>query len=142
MITYFDTSALVKKYCREEGSDTVVKLWRNSTDVATSSVAYAEAVAAFNRKKRTGDVTLEQLNGVINEFQEDWSSFVRVVVSEELNPIIDRLLKTHSLRGFDAIHLASAIFLHENLETEISFISADAELNAACEAERIRVVEP
>jgi hypothetical protein len=42
-----------------------------------------------------------------------WESFVRVEVNEELNGYIDRVVDRYPLRGFDAIHLASALTIRE-----------------------------
>ena len=42
MICYLDSSALVKLYVEEEGSDLVMRNVREADLVATSKVAYAE----------------------------------------------------------------------------------------------------
>ena len=47
MILYLDTSALVKRYVEEEGTELVDKLWESAEAVTTSVVAFAEALAAF-----------------------------------------------------------------------------------------------
>jgi predicted nucleic acid-binding protein len=41
MTIYFDTSALVKKYNLEEGSENVINQWNQSEKVFTSVVTYA-----------------------------------------------------------------------------------------------------
>lgn len=52
MILYLDTSALVKKYFKEPGSIEVIAKWKQATEIATSSVAYAELTASVYRKQR------------------------------------------------------------------------------------------
>jgi len=47
MILYLDTSALVKKYFKETGSDEVISKWQEATGIITSSVAYAESLASI-----------------------------------------------------------------------------------------------
>ena len=47
---YLDTSALVKLYVEEEGRETVFEAVEGADRVATSTVAYAESRAAFDRK--------------------------------------------------------------------------------------------
>lgn len=54
MICYLDTSALVKLYVHEQGSETVRKLVDAASVVATSKVAYPEARAALARGFREG----------------------------------------------------------------------------------------
>ena len=52
MILYLDTSALVKLYVEEEGSDEVKKACEQAQVVVTSRLAYAEARSAFARAWR------------------------------------------------------------------------------------------
>ena len=52
LILYLDTSALVKLYAEEEGTETVELAVDEAEAVATSVVAYAEARAALARKLR------------------------------------------------------------------------------------------
>jgi predicted nucleic acid-binding protein len=54
----------------------------------------------------TGRVTSQQ-------FAEDWPDFVRVPVTEALVERADRLAREYSLRGYDAIQLASALTWQE-----------------------------
>ncbi len=56
MISYFDTSALIKKYVKEKGTDEVIKRWNGSKMLVISSVAYAEFFSAMNRKMRGRDI--------------------------------------------------------------------------------------
>lgn len=51
MILYLDTSAIVKKYFKEQGSMEVIRLWKKTNSIVTSTVAYAETLAAIHRKK-------------------------------------------------------------------------------------------
>jgi len=48
MILYLDTSALVKKYFKEQGSTEVIRLWKKTSSIVTSTVAYAETLAAIH----------------------------------------------------------------------------------------------
>jgi predicted nucleic acid-binding protein len=76
MILYLDTSALVKRYFREPHTDTVIKKWRQASEIVTSSVAYTEALAAFCRKQRESDFnnTLSRQSGLNGnrEFEIDF----------------------------------------------------------------------
>ena len=48
------------------------------------------------------------------------------------------LIRRHPLRGFDAIHLASALSLRAALGEEITFAAADERLLRAARAEHLR----
>ena len=109
MILYLDTSALVKKYFKEKNSSELIKAWRSSFGIATSAVAYAELLAAVYRKASETRVRKTHIESVVRQFQEDWSSFIIVEVDNRLNETIYKVIANHGLRGFDAIHLASAL---------------------------------
>ena len=51
-----------------------------------------------------------------------------------------RLADAYALRGFDAIHLASAVTLRQRLDRGVGFASWDAELDAAAARERFEVL--
>jgi len=132
MILYLDTSALVKKYFKEVGSNHVISLWKKSIAIVTSSVAYAETMASFYRKKREANIKEKLITKTINIFKKDWKSFVRIEANDDLNEKIDKLIDRYPLRGFDAIHLASALIINETVSEAFLFACFDKRLlNAA-----------
>ncbi|MDM8563422.1 hypothetical protein QUF54_08725 [Candidatus Marithioploca araucensis] len=48
----------------------------------------------------------------------------------------------HNLRGFDAVHLASALFLQEQLQQPLPFSTFDNRLRHAAIAENLQVLFP
>ena len=109
MILYLDTSALVKKYFKEKNTSEVISAWKSSLGIATSAVAYAELLAAVYRKTRETRIKKSAVTNVVKLFHEDWSSFIIVAVDNRLNETIHKIIADHGLRGFDALHLASAL---------------------------------
>ena len=138
MMLYLDTSAVVKRYFKEQHSEEIVQYWKDADEIATSSVAYAETLAAFYRKNREAAIGERIFRKVVSEFRRDWHSFVRVEVNDELNGFIDRVVGAHPIRGFDAIHLSSAIVLHERLPAQLLFACFDHRLSIAARAEGLR----
>lgn len=128
MISYLDTSAAVKLYVNEEGTQLVEKIVRDSSIVATSKVAYAEARAAFARAFREGIITKKIYNEVIVSFKQDWNNFFKLEVSNKIIELAGELTETHYLRGFDAIHLSSAITLSHLLKQKINVVCFDVRL--------------
>lgn len=60
-IVFFDTSALVKRYHREVGTDVVEAVFSDhSTTRMISDIGVIECYSAFARKVRTGDITEEE----------------------------------------------------------------------------------
>jgi len=138
MILYLDTSALVKKYFRETGSSKVILQWKKARAIATSSIAYAEAMASFYRKRREAYISADAFHVIIASFREDWRSLICVQVNDDLNDMIDKIISQHPLRGFDAIHLASALILHEAAPEDFLFGCFDQRLVQAAVAEDLK----
>jgi len=135
MILYLDTSALVKRYFREPYSDDILSRWKSATQIVTSFVAYAETMASIYRKKREADLADTLIRGIADSFHKDWESFIRVEVNDELNRYIDRVVAGYPLRGFDAIHLASAMVIYEKLPEHFVFACFDDRLASAAQSE-------
>ena len=128
MILYLDTSALIKKYFKETGSDEIISKWQEAEGIVTSSVAYAEALTSIYRKKRETKFGNDTLKIILDAFRRDWNSFIRVEVTDDLREWIDKMVSRYPLRGFDAIHLASALIVHDNLPEEFLFACYDKNL--------------
>lgn len=133
MILYLDTSALLKKYFKEPGSAEVIGRWKEAKAIVTSSVAYAETLASFYRKKREVTINAKTFGNILKSFRRDWSSFIRVEVSDDLNETIDKIVDDYPLRGFDAIHLASALIIDETVSENFLFACYDKRLILAAQ---------
>ncbi len=118
MICYFDTSALVKLYVEEPGSELVKACTRECYIVATSRVAYAEARAAFARAWREEMLGDQEYLEVVSNFKEEWPSFFTLNLSDSVLQRVDVLIDKYSLRGFDVLHLASTFVLSRQNEGE------------------------
>ena len=138
MILYLDTSALVKLYVEEVYSDQVIKQAGRAEISATSRIAYVETLAGIARKLRDGDMSRKEHEVLVGEFENDWSNFFVVEVTEEICRISGELLRNHLLRAFDAIHLASAVLLRRKIKEDVWFSSFDKRLNAAAQAEGLK----
>lgn len=137
MILYLDTGALVKKYAWESGSGTIIRLWQEAEGIAISKVGYAETVAAFYHKKREEELTGKLSRRILKNFQEDWKSFVRIDLSNEIEELIDQLVMKYPLRGLDAIHLASCLTIKKALKGNLTFVAADRRLIKAAQKEHL-----
>jgi predicted nucleic acid-binding protein len=140
MILYLDTSALVKRYFRESYSDEILARWKVAAQIVTSFVAYAETMASIYRKKREAGLDDLLIREIAGSFRRDWESFIRVEVNEELSESIDRVVEGYPLRGFDAIHLASALAIHKVFPDDFVFACFDDRLARAAESEGLQVI--
>ena len=140
MVLYLDTSALVKRYFRESYSDEIINRWKSAEQIVTSFVAYAETMASLQRKKREAGLDDALIQEITAAFRRDWESFIRVEVNDEIIGYIDRVVETYPLRGFDAIHLASALAIHETLSEDFVFACFDSRLASAAQSEGLQVM--
>ena len=136
MIVYLDTSSLVKLYVEEEGSADVAAILKNSRTAATSMIAYAEARAAFARRFREGSVTKRAYKSLLLSFEKDWINYLQVKVSQDLIRLAGDLAEKHALRGFDAIHLSSAVSLMK-ANVGVVFLCHDEKLQKASLREQL-----
>ncbi len=137
MILYCDTSALIKRYVEEEGTEKVDALWSDACAIATSVVAFAETFSAFRRKLREGLLSDEEYVGLEKKFREDYKQLILVPIKSELDAVIEDLIRRHPLKGFDAIHLASALVFKELQVSAPIFACFDNTLNKAAMKEGI-----
>jgi uncharacterized protein len=137
VIVYLDTSAVVKLYVEEHGTDIASSAVDRATRVATSRVTYAEARAAFARARREGVLTPSMLRAVVDRFDADWGSYDVVEVTEPLVRRAGALAEKRALRGFDSIQLASALEALRGVHGV--FLCWDDRLARAAKAERLRL---
>lgn len=139
MILYLDTSAWVKLYVREAGSKELRAHIAKADAIAASVVAYPEARAAFARLKSQGISTDAKHQQRLAQLNLDWENLLRI----ELVPAVVRaagdLAEVYGLRGFDSIHLASALWLKEKASTPLHFAVFDQRLRVAAERAGLKV---
>ena len=138
MIVYLDTSSLVKLYVEEDESSKVDALVRSSEFTATSLVAYAEARAAFARRFREKAFTPDEHDRIKEFFDKDWSCYLILSVTRNMIRLAGDLAEKHALRGFDSIHLASALTLRQELSSPIVFSCFDDKLQKASKRENLQ----
>lgn len=129
MIAYFDTSAFVPLLLKEPVTAFCRQVWGDSDAVVTSRLLYVEAAAALaqaRRSKRIGDgyhrAGLQQLDRL-------WPEFDVVEPDERVVRRAAELAHECGLRGYDAVHCASAEQLADG---DLVVVSGDRALLAAC----------
>ncbi len=135
MILYLDTSSLLKLYLREERTEAVKTLLDKADGVATSLIAYVETRSGLARARRGGRLGAGEHDASRRAFETDWATFAATDVTEPLVRLAGDLAEKHALRGFDAIHLASALTLQRELGEQITFSASDDRLMSAAQAE-------
>ncbi|MCY4133234.1 MAG: type II toxin-antitoxin system VapC family toxin [Nitrospira sp.] len=134
---YFDTSALIKLFILEKGSEDAQRLSHDHVPVATATIAYPEMYSGFNRRKREGYLSGQQYTRLTRRFEEHWTTYIRIELTREILAVAKILLERHPLRAYDAIHLASAISLQKGTQEPLQFAAADSRLLNASSAEQL-----
>jgi predicted nucleic acid-binding protein len=127
-MVYLDTSALVKNYVQEPHAEVVRQLVSGERLLATSTITRAEVAAAFSKAIRTGSLTRYAADRCLKVFHEDWKHYIRIRVTEAVVARADNLACTFRLRGYDAVHLASAMEWQERLGEAGVLATFDLEL--------------
>ena len=139
---YFDSSALVKRYVQEVGSDTVNSLLDGTAVAATSRLAYPEILSALTRRHNAADIETSSFERVKNQFKIDWEYFTVVEMRAEVLQYIDRIIDRYALRGADSIHLSTAVWLKQKVKQEVVFVASDLELLNGAKLEKLKVLNP
>lgn len=150
---YFDTSALVKYYIFETGTQWVKALiekknagqWANV--LSTSALTWAETISAFSKRHRSKDISPRLYTALIDRFLVDGRThYSRLPVDDATINLAVELIQSHPLRAYDAVQLATALRLNqillENHLSPLTFVSADAVLCQSAAAEGLAMVNP
>lgn len=132
---YLDTSALIKRYIWELGSEHIHRVFSANDHIGTSKITYAEVYAALTRRKREGHLSQVRYSRVCRFFEREWPAYLITELHEEVLRLTRDLIKKYPLRAYDAVHLASAKFLKGYLKTPITFVCADQRLFQCAKAE-------
>jgi predicted nucleic acid-binding protein len=143
---YLETSALVKLYVFEPGTQRLVNLAASSAGhrFAILSLAQVEFRSAIRRQERSGEISRSEADTLIESFREH--SEGRFVVQPFTDPLLDvalALIDGYPLRGFDAMQLAGYLMLRSisGVEEPI-FVCADKALLSAARNEGCPILDP
>lgn len=125
---YFDTSALVKRYINEAGSEDVAALLKAAEYQAVSIVTEAELPAALARAVRIGAITEHDGQEALKAWEKDSEELLWIQLPQTIATRAGQLAWQDGLRGYDAMHLATALWWHANLEQDLVVATYDREL--------------
>ena len=144
MKLFFDTSALVKFFHKEQGTEKVTDLIGNSeNEVWILDLAKLEFRSAVFRRFRSGEIEKDELAIALRYFTEQLLSFnVETIgpgVLKEAESLIDEYGMDFGLRTLDALHLGAFRLLSEN---DWIFITSDKNLAEVAKATDAQVLDP
>lgn len=128
---FAETSSIVKLYLVEADSDIVAELVTAAAEVSATWAVYVEVRAALAAANRAGRFTASRYGAALTVFEADWRRYFRMPVTASIIVAAGALAELHGLRGYNAIHLASAIRLQSVSKEPVQVVTHDRELRAA-----------
>lgn len=144
-LLYMDTSALVKIYLDEPGSERMNGLASPDAEhrLAVCSITQVEFHSTIWRRRRAGEfddataeMTIERFNAHLR------IRFLRRPVDDRTLDLASELVARHPLRGYDGVQLAACLALAITAQEPLTFVCADRRLLDAAEAEGLAVLDP
>ena len=143
---YLETSALVKLYVREPGTDKMLGLARTCgpRKMTVLALSRVEFRAAIRRRERSGDIEAAISHALRARFDSHWEQqFLIQPVTEMVLADAALLIDKHPLRAYDAVQLAGCLVFRARTGPEpVVFVSADHDLLGAAENEGVTVLDP
>lgn len=147
---YFDTSALLKRYRREPGTDALNHLLATTTAQSGFSLCYTsyltvlESTSSLLRLVKGGQMEEDKATEMLARFHSDINQWLTVW------PVDDALLREsllvvqrHRLKAADAIHLATALGISLATPGEnMVVVASDAQLAAAAGVSGLEAFNP
>ncbi|HWZ42230.1 MAG TPA: type II toxin-antitoxin system VapC family toxin [Candidatus Saccharimonadales bacterium] len=143
---YLETSALVKLYVREPGTDRVLALAAraNENQLAILALSQIEFRSAIRRREKNREIPghiASQLLGAFSRHLE--SRFVTQMVTDFVLDIASTLVDRYALRAFDAVQLAGyAVWKNSSGSDMPIFVCADHDLLNAAKQEGMPIFDP
>jgi len=147
VIYFLDTSALLKRYVAEEGSEYIRRrLGLPHLSFHQSFLTPLEVTSALYRQHRAGLLSAEELTQVLNAYTvHTREQYATIPHSNHLMSQAAALIVRHPLRTLDAIQLAAALSLRTSLPGDappFTFLSADDRLVAVARREHLLTDNP
>lgn len=137
MITYLDTSTLLKLVVEEDGSRQAERIWNGSETLAAVSLIEVESRAGLAAARRADRLSPAQHRRTKDVLGRLLDQIMVVEVTRSLVAAAADLAEDEGLRGYDAVHLAAATLVGADVLT-----SADDALCAAAERRGLHVANP
>lgn len=115
---FFDTSALVKRFHDESGTETVDQIITDEdNEVIVSSLLIVETLSAFRRMYNREEISESEMKELTSTFfNEALESYVIVPMEESLLTFSFDLVLEDDLRTLDSLQLSAGLSLDDDLD--------------------------
>jgi predicted nucleic acid-binding protein len=148
-VYFFDSSAIVKRYVAEIGSNWILQLSAPNAKntIFLARITWVEILSALSRRQREGSIDAATVAQIVAVLQTHFAKQYRVLeVDRTLTDMAGDLVRQHPLRAYDALQLAAALRLKNALNQaqllDPVFLTADQRLLAIAQAVRLPGDDP
>lgn len=146
-LLYLDTSALVKLYVQEQGTEKMLELAHPDAGnrLVILSLSRIEFRAAVRRRAKLGDIDATLADELIEEFNGHLARvFQMQPVNEPVMVAANNAIDDYYLRAYDAMQLGGYVALRTSIgeELESVFVCADGNLLKAARDQGFPVLNP
>lgn len=144
---YLDTSALVKRYIDETGSQWLRAIIDTAEALLSTQLPVPEVISALNCLVREELLAPPDYHRLRLAFQQDCiEEYQLTPLNSDILSLSCKLIERHPLRAYDAVHLATALVAERALEAQdlphLTFLSADGRLLTVAAAEGLATDDP
>jgi predicted nucleic acid-binding protein len=154
-VLYLDSSALVKHYLQELGTESLkarlLEEEQKGFPLYTASISYAEIHASIRRRTEAKLLTEEIATQIQDQFDSDWLfTYTHIEMSAGVLGFIREVLKQVHVKSAGAIHLASSLWLKDTFRLKsqsrgsnnVFFACSDRQLSKAMAHFGLEVFDP
>ena len=135
---FFDTSALIKNYIEEIGSDYVSGLMDGAVKIFVSSITIIECYSTLRRILLEKLITEDDYLHLKNEIAYDFDFFNKIEF-ENITEKCEQLIDVYQLKTLDSIQLAASLTVSEEID---NFVCCDVNLLNAAARENLDILNP
>jgi len=142
---FLDTSALVKLYVQEPGTDRLLPLVNDQPKnrFAVLAISVVEVRSAIRRRQRAGDIDVDAASAILESVQSHMETrFIRQAINDSVIDAALEMIDRYALRAYDAIQLAGCLTLCAITAEAFMFVCSDLRLVEAARSEQLKVLNP
>lgn len=123
----------------EDGSELAAALWGGPHPAVSSILAYPEGRAALAAARRLDRLGSDEHRKALADFEEVYAELTTIGVDQELAVCAGKYAEELGLRGYDSVHLATALELRDD---ETVVVTWDRDLARAADRAGLNIAGP
>jgi len=136
---FFDTSALIKKYIIENGSDKVNELMNQADNIFVSTITEIETFSTFKRLLIENAISKNDYKILKDEFKIDYQYYNQVIFDIDVSNNAKMLIDKYQLKTLDSIQLGTALLVNNEIDY---FVVCDDKLIKSGEKQKLEIINP